>query len=229
VSIRLRDTLSGEVRPLEPLEPGHVRIYSCGPTVYGPTHIGNFRSFLFADVLVRYLRYRGIKVTWVMNITDIDDRIIARANAAGEPIGRADRSLARTVQGRLRGSAHDPARRPAACHGPHPGDGRDHRDAAREGARLPDRRRFDLLPDQLLAAYGKLARLDPEQLASASESRRTTTARTTCATSPVEGPKPASRRGTPGRAGRPGWHIECSAMSMKHLGESFDIHTGGST
>ena len=60
VSLRLRDTLTGETRPLEPLEAGHVRIYSCGPTVYGPAHIGNFRSFLFADVLVRYLRYRGL-------------------------------------------------------------------------------------------------------------------------------------------------------------------------
>src|SRR5690348_16061660 len=87
MTLRLQDTLSGETRPLEPLEPGHVRIYSCGPTVYGPTHIGNFRSFLFADVLVRYLRYRGLRVTWVMNITDVDDRIIANANAAGESIG----------------------------------------------------------------------------------------------------------------------------------------------
>ena len=87
MTTRLHDTLSGEVRQLEPLEPGHVRIYSCGPTVYGPTHIGNFRSFLFADLLVRYLRYRGLRVTWVMNITDIDDRIIANANAAGEQIG----------------------------------------------------------------------------------------------------------------------------------------------
>src|SRR6187402_1001844 len=86
MTIQLQDTLSGETRPLEPLEPGHVRIYSCGPTVYGPTHIGNFRSFLFADVLVRYLRYRGLRVTWVMNITDVDDRIIANANAAGASI-----------------------------------------------------------------------------------------------------------------------------------------------
>ena len=56
MTIQLQDTLSGETRPLEPLEPGHVRIYSCGPTVYGPAHIGNFRSFLFPDLLVRYLR-----------------------------------------------------------------------------------------------------------------------------------------------------------------------------
>jgi len=96
MTLRLQDTLSGETRPLEPLEPGHVRIYSCGPTVYGPTHIGNFRSFLFADLLVRYLRYRGLRVTWVMNITDIDDRIIERANAAGETTAQpTDRWLER--------------------------------------------------------------------------------------------------------------------------------------
>ena len=76
MTIRLHDTLSGETRPFEPLEPGHVRMYSCGPTVYGPAHVGNFRSFLFADLLVRYLRFRGLQVTWVMNITDIDDKII---------------------------------------------------------------------------------------------------------------------------------------------------------
>ena len=73
MTVQLHDTLSGETRPLEPLEPGNVRIYSCGPTVYGPVHIGNFRSFLHADLLVRHLRYRGLKVTWVMYITDIDD------------------------------------------------------------------------------------------------------------------------------------------------------------
>ena len=96
MTIRLQDTLSGETRPLEPLEPGHVRIYSCGPTVYGPAHIGNFRSFLFADLLVRHLRRRGLRVTWVMNITDIDDKIISGAAAAGVTIGElADRWLGR--------------------------------------------------------------------------------------------------------------------------------------
>ena len=59
MTLRLQDTLTGEVRPLEPLEPGHVRVYTCGPTVYGPAHIGNFRTFLFADLLVRYLRFAG--------------------------------------------------------------------------------------------------------------------------------------------------------------------------
>ena len=103
MTIRLQDTLSGETRPLEPLEAGHVRIYSCGPTVYGPVHIGNFRSFLYADVLVRYLRYRGLRVTWVMNITDVDDKIIRGAAAAGDRDRRAGRPLARAVpRGRRR-------------------------------------------------------------------------------------------------------------------------------
>src|SRR3954462_4123774 len=86
MTLRLHDTLSGDTRPLVPLEPGRVGIYSCGPTVYGPAHIGNFRAFLSADLLVRYMRYLGYNVTWVMNITDIDDKIIKGAAAAGEPI-----------------------------------------------------------------------------------------------------------------------------------------------
>src|SRR5262245_65268861 len=86
MTTRLLDTLSGETRPLEPLGTV-IGVYSCGPTVYGPAHIGNFRSFLFADLLVRHLRWRGCAVKWVMNITDIDDKIIKGAAAAGLSIG----------------------------------------------------------------------------------------------------------------------------------------------
>ena len=76
-----------------------VGIYSCGPTVYGPAHIGNFRSFLFADLLVRHLRWRGYAVRWVMNITDIDDKIIRGAAAAGVGIDAlADRYLERFLE-----------------------------------------------------------------------------------------------------------------------------------
>ena len=96
MTIQLHDTLSGETRPLVPLRDGHVGIYSCGPTVYAPVHIGNFRSFLFADLLVRHLRWRGLTVTWVLNITDVDDKIIRGAAASGEGIDiLADRYLER--------------------------------------------------------------------------------------------------------------------------------------
>jgi len=80
----------------------HVRIYSCGPTVYGPAHVGNFRSFLFADVLVRYLRWRGYRVTWVMNLTDVDDKIIR--GAAAEGIG-IEALAARHIEGFLADAA----------------------------------------------------------------------------------------------------------------------------
>jgi cysteinyl-tRNA synthetase len=95
MTVRLHDTLSGETRPLVPLSPERIGVYSCGPTVYGPAHIGNFRSFLFADLLVRFLRWRGHQVTWVMNITDIDDKIIRGAAATGASIeSLAERYLA---------------------------------------------------------------------------------------------------------------------------------------
>jgi cysteinyl-tRNA synthetase len=99
VTVRLHDTLSASLRALEPLEPGHVRVYSCGPTVYGPAHVGNFRSFLFADLLVRHLRWRGLRVTWVMNLTDVDDKIIRRAAAEGIGIDAlAERWIARFLE-----------------------------------------------------------------------------------------------------------------------------------
>ena len=111
MTLRLHDTLSGETRPLAPIDGETVRIYSCGPTVYGPAHIGNFRSFLFADLLVRYLRWRGQPVRWVMNVTDIDDKIIRGAAAAGISIERARRPLPRRVPGGRGRAADDDAGR----------------------------------------------------------------------------------------------------------------------
>ena len=90
MTLRFRNTLGGALEDFEPIDPGNVRIYTCGPTVYAPSHIGNFRSFLFADLLRRYLAWRGYPVTWVMNITDVDDKIIRDAAAQGIPIRRAD-------------------------------------------------------------------------------------------------------------------------------------------
>jgi len=229
VTTRLHDTLSGEVRQLEPLEPGHVRIYSCGPTVYGPTHIGNFRSFLFADLLVRYLRYRGLRVTWVMNITDIDDRIIANANAAGEQIGdlterwlerfKADFAALRMTPPDVLPRATEHIDEMAAIIG-----------------RLLERGHAYRTDDGSIffrisswPAYGRLARLDPSQLQVGARVEADDYGKDDVRDFALwKGPKPGEPSWeTPIGPGRPGWHIECSAMSMKHLGESFDIHTGG--
>jgi cysteinyl-tRNA synthetase len=227
MTVQLHDTLTGETRPLEPLEPGHVRIYSCGPTVYGPTHVGNFRSFLFADLLVRYLRYRGLLVTWVMNITDIDDKIIKGAAAAGVGIDAlADRYLADFVADGLALRMTMPDATPRATH--HIDDivalieillERGHAYRTDDGSiffRIESR-----------GAYGRLARLDPANLrvgerVEADEYGKDDVRDFACGRAPSR----TSRRGTPSSApaGRAG--IECSAMSMAALGETFDIHTG---
>ncbi len=229
MTVRLRDTLTGEVRPLEPLEPGHVRIYTCGPTVYGPAHIGNFRSFLFADLLVRYLRYRGLHVTWVMNLTDIDDRIISRAAAEGITTRElTDRHAARFLADIEAVGMTRPDILPRATdHIPQIAD---------LVATLIDRGHAYRTPDGSVffriaswPGYGRLARLDPDSLrvgerVEADDYGKDDVRDFALWKGPKDGePSWDTRIGS----GRPGWHIECSAMSMTHLGESFDIHTGG--
>jgi cysteinyl-tRNA synthetase len=229
MTIRLQDTLSGLVRPLVPLDDDHVRIYSCGPTVYGPAHIGNFRSFLFADLLVRTLRWRGHTVTWVMNITDIDDKIIRGAAAAGVGIeALADRWLQRFLADARALRMTSPDVLPRAT---------DHiEDIVSIISTLLDRGHAYRTDDGSIffrisswPAYGKLARLDPEQLRVGERVEADEYAKDDVRDFALwKAPKPGEPSwDTSIGAGRPGWHIECSAMSMRHLGPSFDIHTGG--
>jgi len=228
MTLRLIDTLSGLQRELVPLEPGHVRIYSCGPTVYGPAHIGNFRSFLFADLLVRYLRYRGLRVTWVMNITDIDDKIIRGAAAKGISIGELASTWAdRFVQDAAALRMSPPEVQPRAT---------DHipEMASLIGTLIERGHAYRTADGSIFfriaswPAYGRLARLDPEQLRVGERVEADEYAKDDVRDFAVwKGPKAGEPSfDTAIGAGRPGWHIECSAMSMKHLGESFDIHTG---
>ena len=229
MSLRLHDTLSGQTRPFVPLERERVRIYSCGPTVYGPAHIGNFRSFLFADLLVRHLRWRGLPVTWVMNITDIDDKIIRGAAATGEDIDvlaerylelfRADAVALRMTQ---------PDVLPRATH---------HIDEIVElittllerghAYRTEDGSIFFRIASW--PAYGALARLDPEGLRVGERVEADEYGKDDVRDFALwKGSKPGEPSwDTAIGPGRPGWHVECSAMSMTHLGPSFDIHTGG--
>jgi cysteinyl-tRNA synthetase len=232
VTIRLHDTLSGETRPLVPLDPDRVRIYSCGPTVYGPAHIGNFRSFLFADLLVRHLRWRGLTVTWVMNITDIDDKIIRGAAATGEGIDAvAERYLAGFLADAAALRMTTPDVLPRAT--------RHIDEIVALIAILLERGNAYRTDDGSIffrisswPAYGQLARLDPDALRVGERVEADEYGKDDVRDFALwKGPKP----GMPGEpswdtaigAGRPGWHVECSAMSMAHLGPSFDIHTGG--
>ena len=229
MTIRLQDTLSGAVRPLEPLEPGQVRIYSCGPTVYGPAHVGNFRSFLFADLLVRYLRYRGLRVTWVMNLTDIDDKIIRGAAAEGITTGElADRYAARFLVDADALGMTRPDILPRAT---------DHIAEIVElvGTLLEKGHAYRTDDGSIFfriaswPAYGRLARLDPDAMRVGERVEADEYGKDDVRDFALwKGPKPGEPSwDTAIGSGRPGWHIECSAMSMAHLGPSFDIHTGG--
>jgi cysteinyl-tRNA synthetase len=229
MTIQLHDTLSGLTRPLVPLRDGHVGIYSCGPTVYAPVHIGNFRSFLFVDLLVRHLRWRGLTVTWVLNITDVDDKIIRGAAAAGEGIevlaGRyLERFLADAATLRMtvpdvlpRATEHIAAMAELIAtlleHG--------------HAYRTDDGSIFFRIASW--PAYGRLARLDPEGLRVGERVEADEYGKDDVRDFALwKGPKPGEPSWqTAVGPGRPGWHIECSAMSMAHLGPSFDIHTGG--
>ena len=229
MSVRLHDTLSGKTRPFQPRSADAVGIYSCGPTVYGPAHIGNFRSFLFADLLVRYLRWRGYPVRWVMNITDIDDKIIRGAAAEGVDIGAlADRYIARFLEDADALRMTRPDVLPRAT---------EHIDRIVELiGRLLDRGHAYRTDDGSIffrisswPAYGRLARLDPEQArvgerVEADEYGKDDVRDFALWKGPKDGEPSWS---TAIGEGRPGWHIECSAMSIAHLGPSFDIHTGG--
>ena len=229
MGIQLHDTLSGETRPLVPLRDGHVGIYSCGPTVYAPVHIGNFRSFLFADLLVRHLRWRGLTVTWVLNITDVDDKIIRGAAAAGEGIDvLAGRYLERFLADAAALRMTVPDVLPRAT---------EHIDRmVALIATLLERGHAYRTDDGSIffriaswPAYGRLARLDPEGLRVGERVEADEYGKDDVRDFALwKGPKPGEPSWeTAVGPGRPGWHIECSAMSMAHLGESFDIHTGG--
>jgi cysteinyl-tRNA synthetase len=229
MTIRLHDTMAGAARELVPLEPGHVRMYSCGPTVYGPAHIGNFRSFLFDDLLVRYLRYRGLRVTWVMNITDVDDKIIKGARAEGttiEELSERYRTLLLSDMQAL--GVNLPDFMPKATENiPQMVeliqkllDG-GHAYRAEDGSIFF---RIASWPD-----YGQLARLDPEGMRVGERVEADEYAKDDVrdfALWKAAKPDEPSWDTSIGK-GRPGWHIECSAMSMRYLGQSFDIHTGG--
>ena len=228
-ALHLTNTLGGALEEFTPLDPSNVRMYTCGPTVYGPSHVGNFRAFLLGDLVSRYLRWSGYKVTWVMNITDVDDRII---HDLGEKGGTLDELTAPHIarfmadMGGMRIGPPDVLTR-ATEHIPEMAALIARLLAGGHAYRTDDGSIFFRISSW--PAYGKLARLEP---GSARQTERVAAddygkddARDFAL---WKGPKPGEPSwDTEVGPGRPGWHIECSAMSMKQLGESFDIHTGG--
>lgn len=224
------NSLTKRLEPFEPLNPPEVGMYTCGPTVYHYVHIGNFRTFVFQDILRRYLKYLGYRLLHVMNITDVEDKIIAAARREGVSIREYTQ---RYEQAFLEDMATLRIERPEIM----PRATEHIQDMIALIRRLEQRGltyrsggsvyyRIANFPN-----YGKLSGLEVSELDSGRSGRVDEDEYT------KEDPRDfvlwkAYREGeaywdSPFGRGRPGWHLECSTMSMKYLGESFDIHCGG--
>ncbi|HUP64487.1 MAG TPA: cysteine--tRNA ligase [Thermoanaerobaculia bacterium] len=227
-ALRLFNTLTRSLEPFEPIEPGTVRMYCCGPTVYDRVHIGNLRTFLWGDVLRRYLEWKGLRVNQVMNFTDVDDRIIEKANEAGVDINTwcapfVDAFYEDVDTLRIRRADSYPKATE------HIGEMIELVERLNAAGRTYVADGSTYFRIAAFPSYGRLAQLEIEERSEFSR---------------IESDKyekedardfvlwKAKKEGEPSweasiGEGRPGWHLECSAMSMKYLGESFDIHTGG--
>ncbi len=229
--MKVFNSLTQRVEELVPLEPGHVRLYTCGPTVYNFAHIGNYRAYIFEDLLRRTLKYFGLRVTQVMNLTDVDDKTIRGARAAGTPLKTFTKPYCEAFFADLRTLAIEPAEHyPAAT---------DHipemialiarlfeKGVAYRSADGSIYFRIAAFPE-----YGKLAHLDRGGLQAGARVAQDEYEKENAADFALwkawDEQDGEIAWDSPWGYGRPGWHIECSAMSMKYLGESFDLHTGG--
>ena len=230
--LRLHDTLSAKLVPLVPRRPGEVRVYTCGPTTYDVAHIGHARAAIAPDVLVRHLRAQGLAVTYVRNVTDVDDKILKRAEQQGVPPMELSARMTALYQEDMRAvGCVDPDVQPLVS---------EHiaditrlvetliaKGAAYE-ATMASGARDVYYAVRAFPGYGKLSKRNVDDLrvgarVEASEEKR----------DPLDF---ALWKGSVGEAwgwdspwgkGRPGWHIECSAMAQRYLGHGFDVHCGG--
>jgi cysteinyl-tRNA synthetase len=226
--LKLHNTLSGTEEEFHPLEEGVVRFYTCGPTVYDYAHIGNFRTFVFQDLLRKYLRYRNYRVIHVMNITDVDDKTIHNAHAQGMTLKDF---TAKYTEAFLEDSKtlhiELPDTMPRAT---------EHIPDMIALIRSLEKKGYTYRKDgsvyfslSRFPGYGKLSKAD---FSGAQSGMRVDLDKYDKENARDFVLWKAKKEGedfwdTEIGPGRPGWHIECSAMSMKYLGETFDIHCGG--
>ena len=229
ITPRLFNTLTGEVDPLAPMDGKALRMYACGPTVYDYGHIGNFRTFLQIDILRRFLKLAGIAVRHVMNITDVDDKIIRNAAAAGVPIHEYTTKFERAFFEDLDslGVEHPEVIARATEHIPRMVELVQKLAAAGAAYQTEDGSWYFRLAS--FPEYGKLSKKDLSGMEDGArvdvDEYEKDSARDFAL---WKAAKPGETSGdTAIGRGRPGWHIECSAMAMEYLGESFDLHGGG--
>ena len=230
---RLYNTMTRTVEPFAPADGETVRIYSCGPTVYNPAHLGNFRTFLFVDLLRRAIRLRGWKVRQVMNLTDVDDKIIRRAHEQRKKIGEVTEPVAKIFQ-----EDREYLRIESAEAYPKATDYVPQMIAL--VARLIERGVAYVADDKSVyfaidrfPPYGRLSRLDKRELKTGARVAQDDYSKENAqdfalwkAATPNDEVTGAAWDSPWGR-GRPGWHLECSAMAIDLLGETLDIHCGG--
>ena len=225
------NTLGRTVQEFQPIHAGEVGMYTCGPTVYNYAHIGNFRAYLFEDILKRTLEYYGFHVTQVMNLTDVDDKTIRDSRARNMPLREFTAIYKKAFFEDL-----DELRIERASHYP---EATTHIPEMIEMIRIlmekgyayqaPDRSVYFSIAK--FKNYGQLARIDMENQRAGVRINAVEYAKDSVADfalwkawDPNDGDV---KWDSPWGEGRPGWHLECSAMSMKYLGKTFDIHTGG--
>jgi len=230
MDLRLHNTLTGRVEPFAPQNPPEARMYVCGLTVYGRGHIGNYRTLVATDLLRRTLRYKGYRVTEVMNITDVDDRIIRLAQEAGQDLRNFTASHIRSFDDDMNAVRME---RPE-----HVSRATDHipemidligRLIARGHTYTADGSVYFRIAS--FPEYGRLSRLDASGIKSGTrvdtDKYDKENARDFVLWKAKEDEPEWAHWDAPFGRGRPGWHIECSAMSMKYLGETLDLHCGG--
>ncbi|MBS1027304.1 cysteine--tRNA ligase [Gluconobacter albidus] len=225
--LRLHDTHLREKRPFTPLDPGNVRVYFCGPTVYDRAHLGNLRAMMCADILIRLLRTLYPRVTYVRNVTDVDDKINARAKENGEDISALTE---RTTQAFHEDLASlfilPPDIEPRATH--HIDDMLEMIAQLIETGHAYEAEGHVLFAVRSFPSYGALSGRSLDDMIAGARVEVAPYKRDPgdfVLWKPSEPDLPGWD--SPYGRGRPGWHIECSAMSHRYLGESFDIHGGG--
>ncbi|HUB51444.1 MAG TPA: cysteine--tRNA ligase, partial [Terracidiphilus sp.] len=229
MTLRLFNTLSGQLDPLAPADGSTLRMYACGPTVYDYGHIGNFRTFLQVDVLRRFLKLSGIAVRHVMNITDVDDKIIRNAAAASVPIGAYTARFEKAFFEDLDSLRVERPEQMARATEHIPRMVELIQKLAKKNAAYQTEDGSWYFRLAAFPAYGKLSKKDLGGMEDGArvdvDEYEKDSARDFAL---WKAPKPGetSWESAIGR-GRPGWHIECSAMAMEYLGESFDLHAGG--
>ncbi len=226
--IQVHNTLSGKIEPFVPLKPDVVHMYTCGPTVYDFAHIGNFRTFIFQDILRRFLKLRGFKLTHVMNLTDVDDRIIANAAAAGIGIREYTEKYVQAF--------FDDCRTLSVESPEHWIRATENIDSMVTLIQKLQKKTYTYDSEGSVyyriakfKDYGKLSKIDLSGIQAGARVDNDRYEKESVRDFALwKAPKPGEHFWeTAIGPGRPGWHIECSAMAMKFLGETIDIHTGG--